>query len=112
MTAEAPAKPQYMRALDRANEVRLARADRKRWITAGKDRHLALVRALAVLGDIPWEMETCPVSVFLEALPRVGSSVMRQITREALLPEKKHLGAMTDRQRHQLAGELSRRFGA
>ena len=34
----APAGPQYMRALERANKVRLARADLKRRIATGESR--------------------------------------------------------------------------
>ena len=56
MTATfAPADPQYMRALQRANAVRLARAELKRRVAFGE------VDVAQVILDCPWEARTMAV---------------------------------------------------
>ncbi len=103
-------QPQHMVALARANKIRLARSNRKRWLNAGGDRHEAIRRALMVLSGIPWDMETCSIGKFLESIPRVGRTKMLNIVHDVLLNEHKNLGDMTARQRQQLADELRRRI--
>jgi hypothetical protein len=103
-------QPQYMVALARANKIRLARADRKRWLNAGGDLHEATRRALMVLSGIPWDMETCSVGKFLECIPRVGPIKVHDILKDVLISENRNLGDMTARQRQQLADELRRRI--
>ena len=52
----APATPQHMRALERANEVRLARAELKRRVAFGKidvaEVILGLARSAYVTGEV------------------------------------------------------------
>ena len=54
-TTFAPAGPQYMRALERANEVRLARAELKRRVAFGE------IDVAKVIVECPWETHTMAV---------------------------------------------------
>ena len=51
-----PAGPQHMRALERANQVRLARAELKRRVADGE------VDVAAVILDCPWEAQSMAIS--------------------------------------------------
>jgi hypothetical protein len=97
----APAGPQYMRALERANEVRLARAELKRRVAFGE------IDVAKVILDCPWETHTMAVSDLLISQRRWGQTRCRKML--ALLPvsDKKTVGSMTDRQRHALAAMLT-----
>src|ERR1022692_3939618 len=55
----APAGPQHMRALERANQVRLARAELKRRIAAGE------IAVAEVILECPWETESMAVADLL-----------------------------------------------
>ncbi len=90
-----------MRALERANEVRLARADLKRKVAAGA------VDVAAVVLDCPWEAESMAVSDLLTSQRRWGHTRCRKLLAQVPLSERKTLGSMTDRQRRQLAALLS-----
>jgi hypothetical protein len=93
----APAGPQYMRALERANQVRLARADLKRRVALGE----ADV-AEAIL-QCPWEAESMAVADLLMSQRRWGQTRCRKFLSQIPMSEKKTLGSMTDRQRQTLA---------
>jgi hypothetical protein len=92
---------QYMRALERANEVRLARAELKRKVAAG-----ALGAAEVVL-ECPWEAESMAVSDLLTSQRRWGHTRCRKLLAQVPLTERKTIGSMTDRQRRTLAALLS-----
>lgn len=110
MATVGKAVPQHMTALDRANKIRLARAETKRWLKADGDRKLGFDRAISLLGaELPDHMRTCSVADFLMALPRVGVAIMRKIIRELPIGERKRLDEMTARQRVALQRELRRR---
>jgi hypothetical protein len=97
----APAGPQYMRALERANQVRLARASLKRRIALGE------IRVAAVILDCPWEAESMAVADLLMSQRRWGQTRCRKFLAQLAMSEKKTVGSMTDRQRHTLAAMLT-----
>jgi len=92
---------QYMRALERANEVRLARAELKRKVAAGA------VSVAEIVLECPWEAESMAVSDLLTSQRRWGHTRCRKLLAQVPLTERKTLGSMTDRQRRTLAALLS-----
>ena len=103
--AMADAGPQHLRALERANRVRLARAALKRQVAAG-DRSVA-----EVIMASPWEAESMSVSELLMSQRRWGRTRCRRILLSLGLPENKQIGTMTERQRAALAAMLSVKVG-
>ena len=95
--------PQHMRALERANSVRLARAELKRAIARG-DRDAA-----EVVRDCPWETESMTLSELLTSQRRWGRTRARKFLMPLALNENKQLGTLTARQRRLLATELAQR---
>lgn len=105
--ARTPAEPaQHMRALARANQVRLARATLKREIAAGARSALEVVR------DCPWEARSMSISELLAAQRRWGKARSRKLVQLAGLKETKELGSMTERQRRVLAQALEAKASA
>jgi hypothetical protein len=96
----APA-PQHMRALARANEVRLARAELKRSIAHGE------VGVAEVVLTSPWEAESMTISDLLMSQRRWGITRCRKLLLGVPMSENKTVGSMTDRQRRALAAMLS-----
>jgi hypothetical protein len=92
--------PQHLRALQRANAVRLARADLKRRVAEGD------VSAAEVILSSPWEAESMTVSDLLTSQKRWGSTRCRKFLQCVLIPENKTIGSMTERQRRALAQML------
>lgn len=97
----APAGPQYMRALERANEVRLARADLKRRVAAGE------LTAAQVILDCPWEANSMAVADLLMSQRRWGQTRCRKFLVQIPMSERKTIGSMTERQRRTLAAMLT-----
>jgi len=97
----APAGPQYMRALERANQVRLARAELKRRVAVG-DADVA-----EVILECPWEAASMAVGDLLMSQRRWGQTRCRKFLAQVPLSEKKPIGSMTERQRRTLAALLS-----
>jgi len=97
----APAGPQYMRALERANQVRLARAGLKRRVALGE------VDVAAVILDCPWEADSMAVADLLMSQRRWGQTRCRKFLAQIAMSEKKTIGSMTDRQRRTLAAMLN-----
>jgi hypothetical protein len=97
----APAGPQYMRALERANKVRLARAELKRRVAIG-DADVA-----EVILECPWEAHSMAVADLLMSQRRWGQTRCRKFLAQLPMSEKKTVGSMTDRQRSALAAMLS-----
>jgi hypothetical protein len=97
----APAGPQYMRALERANQVRLARASLKRRIALGE------ISVAAVILECPWEAESMAVADLLMSQRRWGQTRCRKFLAQLSMSEKKTVGSMTDRQRRTLAAMLT-----
>jgi hypothetical protein len=98
-TATAPA-PQHMRALERANRVRLARAELKRLVGDGE------VSAADVVLDCPWEAQSMAIADLLTSQHRWGRTRCRRFLASIPLSETKTIGSMTERQRHALAAQL------
>ncbi|MET0557177.1 MAG: hypothetical protein ABW065_00700 [Solirubrobacterales bacterium] len=95
--------PQHMRALERANSVRLARAELKRAIARG-DREAA-----EVVEASPWETESMTIAELLTSQRRWGQTRARKFLMPLSLNENKQLGTLTSRQRRLLAAELAAR---
>ena len=93
--------PQHLQALQRANAVRLARAELKRRVAVGE------VSAADVILSSPWEADSMTVSDLLTSQRRWGSTRCRKFLQCLSIPENKTIGSMTDRQRRLLAALLS-----
>jgi hypothetical protein len=98
--------PQRQNALQRANEIRLARADLKRRITGGE------VSAAGVILEPPEEAETWPIGEVLMSQWGWGTTRMRKVLNRARIVETKPVGMLTDRQRRELASMLGTRTTA
>ena len=90
-----------MRALKRANEVRLARAELKRRVAVGE------IEAADVILDCPWEAQSMAVADLLMSQRRWGQTRCRKFLAQIPMSEKKTIGSMTDRQRRTLAAMLT-----
>ena len=99
-TATIAPGPQYMQALARANEVRLARAELKRRVASG-----AITVAEVLLGE-HWEAENMTISDLLMSQRRWGHTRCRKLLVQVPVPENKTVGSMTQRQRSALAALL------
>jgi hypothetical protein len=97
--ATAPA-PQHMRALARANEVRLARAELKRQVAEGE------LSVADVVLECPWEAESMAISDLLMSQHRWGHTRCRRFLGSVSMNETKTIGSMTVRQRRELVGRL------
>jgi hypothetical protein len=93
--------PQYLRALERANKVRLARAELKRRVATGETSVAEIVL------QCPWEAESMTVADLLVSQRRWGVSRCRKFLAQVPMSETKTVGTMTDRQRRTLAAMLS-----
>ena len=78
-----------MRALERANSVRLARAELKRAIARGD------MDASEVVRDCPWETESMTISELLTSQRRWGRTRARKFLMPLSLNENKQLGTLT-----------------
>ncbi len=96
----APAGPQHMRALERANKVRLARAGLKRGVAIGE------IDVAEVILDCRWETQSMAVGDLLMSQRRWGQTRCRKFLAQIPMSEKKTVGSLTDRQRRTLAAML------
>jgi hypothetical protein len=99
-TAMMTGGPQRLRALERANAIRLARAELKRRIADGE-----ISAAEVILACPP---ETCSWSLgdLLMSQRRWGSTRCRKFLGHNHIIETKPVGALTERQRRVLATQL------
>ena len=97
----APAGPQHMRALERANKVRLARAELKRRVATASSS------VAEVILECPWEAESMAVADLLMSQRRWGQTRCRKFLAQIPMSEKKTVGSMTERQRRTLAAMLT-----
>jgi hypothetical protein len=100
-TTVVSAGPQHMRALERANQVRLARAELKRRVAIGE------IEAADVILDSPWEAQSMAVADLLMSQRRWGQTRCRKLLYQIPMSEKKTIGSMTERQRCALAAILA-----
>jgi hypothetical protein len=101
--ATKPSEPQRLRALERANAIRLARADLKKRIAEGE------VTAAQIILDCPGEAERWTVSELLMSQRRWGIARCRKFLERNHISEIKPIGDLTDRQRRLLALQLRER---
>ena len=99
-TATKTPEPQRLRALERANEIRLARASLKRRIALGE------ASAAEVLLVCPEEALSWPIGELLTSQRRWGTTRCRKFLARNQLVETKPIGTLTDRQRRILAASL------
>jgi hypothetical protein len=92
-----PGRPQHMQALQRANEVRLARAELKRRVNEGE------ITVGEVVLQCPWEAASMSIADLLLSQRRWGNARCRKFLGGIGMPETKTIGSMTDRQRRALA---------
>jgi len=100
MTRERTAEPQRLRALERANEVRLARAELKRQIADGE------ASAAEIILKPPPEAISWAIGELLMSQRRWGNTRCRKFLMRLQILETKPLGALTPRQRGVLARAL------
>jgi hypothetical protein len=101
--AAPPTGPQHMRALERANKVRLARAELKRSVAVGA------IEVADVIRRCPWEADSMAVGDLLMSQRRWGQTRCRKFLAQISMSEKKTIGSMTERQRQTLIALLSDR---
>ena len=93
--------PQHMQALQRANLVRLARAELKRRIAVGE------LTAADVVRSNSWEVQTMAVAELLMSQRRWGHTRARRFLAGIPMAETKTIGSMTTRQRDTLTTLLA-----
>jgi hypothetical protein len=93
-------EPQRLRALERANAVRLARADLKRRIADGE------ASAAEVILEPPDEALSWAIGELLMSQRRWGATKCLKFLARYHISETKQVGALTERQRRLIAGEL------
>jgi hypothetical protein len=99
-TAIMTREPQRLRALERANEIRLARAELKRRIAGGH------VRVAEVILAPPCEAISWAIGDLLMSQRRWGTTRCRKFLVRNQINETKAVGALTERQRRLLAAQL------
>jgi hypothetical protein len=99
-TATMTPEPQRLRALERANEVRLARAELKRRIADGD------VSAAQVILANPPEASSWTVGELLMSQRRWGRTRCFKFLNRNQIGEMKPVGKLTERQRQMLADQL------
>lgn len=99
-TATMTPAPQRLRALERANAVRLARAELKRRIAEGE------LSAADVILYPPEEAHSWAICELLLSQRRWGTIKCRKFLSRYHISETKPVGTLTDRQRRLLAQEL------
>jgi hypothetical protein len=92
--------PQHLRALARANEIRLARAELKRRVLEHE------VSVAEIVLDPPAEAENMTVADLLMSQKRWGHTRCRKFLAAIPMSEAKTVGAMTERQRRAVAEAL------
>jgi hypothetical protein len=92
--------PQHLQALQRANRVRLARADLKRRIADGD------VTAGEVILTSPWEASSMAIGDVLMSQRRWGGTRCRKFLAMFRISETKTIGSLTERQRQAIAAQL------
>ena len=101
-TATIAPAPQHLQALQRANEVRLARAELKRRVAAGT------LGVGEVVLDCPWQAASMTVADLLMSQPRWGHTRCRKFLAAIPISEAKTVGSLTERQRRALVALLGK----
>jgi hypothetical protein len=93
--------PDRLVALERANEIRRARAQLKRRIGAGQ------LSVAEVILDPPVEAGRWPVAKLLASQRQWGAAKCRRFLAHNRISEVKPVGELTERQRRVLAAQLT-----
>jgi hypothetical protein len=93
--------PQRARALDRANQVRSARAVLKRRIASGD------LTAAEVILSHPWQIDRMPIAELLISQRQWGMGRCHRFLLGVTMHESKTIGSMTERQRIAVAALLT-----
>jgi hypothetical protein len=91
------APPQHVQALQRANEVRLARARLKRDVGRGA------ITVAEVIQNSPWEAASMTIAELLTSQHRWGTARCTKFLASIGMSETKTVESMTERQRSLLA---------
>ena len=95
------ARPQRMRALEHANQIRVARAELKRRVTQGE------LEVGEVILTRPWEAERMAVADLLASQRHWGQTRVRKFLASVPISEHKTIGSMTERQRRAVAARFT-----
>jgi hypothetical protein len=95
-------RPQHMRALESANEIRLGRAQFKRELKAGE---VCLTEVLKT--EIPFHLDSMLLEDLLRAVPRLNKPTAHKLLHKLPVGLTRTVGELTDRQRYKLAGLLA-----
>jgi hypothetical protein len=95
------AGPQRMRALERANQARYARAELKRRVAQGE------IEVAEVILTGPWEAKRMALADLLTSQRQWGHARMRKFLASVAISENKTIGSMTERQRRAVAARLT-----
>ncbi|UJA20109.1 hypothetical protein HJD18_07700 [Thermoleophilia bacterium SCSIO 60948] len=95
-------REQRMKALQRANEIRTARAQLKRDLKAGK------VQVEQLLLDPPEYLLSAKTIDMLLAVPKFGRVKANKILNNCRISPSKTIGGLSERQRGELVGLLRR----
>ena len=93
---------QRREALQRANQIRTARAALKRDLKAGR------ISIHALLLDPPEYLETAKVSELLLAVPKYGRVKVNKVLQQCRISPSKTIGGLSERQRTELVSLLRR----
>jgi len=102
-TTAAAVAPQCLRALEKANHVRLARAELKRRVRAGG------LAATEVVLTSPWQTRTMSVGELLMSQRGWGRVRTRRLLTSLAVPENKQIATLSERQRLAIAAVLTAR---
>ena len=102
--AQAPARSldQRMEALQRANDIRVRRAQLKRDLKDGR------VQIESILLDPPEYVSTAKVFDMLMAVPKFGRVKAARFLNQCRIRQSKTVGGLSDRQRAELIGLFHR----
>ena len=95
------AGPQRMRALERANQARFARAELKRRVAHGE------IEVAEVILTRPWEAERMAVADLLTSQRHWGHTRVRKFLASVAISENKTIESMTERQRQAVTARLT-----
>ena len=101
-TTPARSPEQRLRALEKANDVRRARAELKRELAAGR------IKLAQVLSDPPPSVRTARLRELLLAVPKFGPARVQRALAHCRIADAKTVAGLSDRQRSELI-ELLRR---
>jgi hypothetical protein len=101
-TAPGRSPEQRLRALAKANEVRVARAQLKRQVAAGR------IELAQVVADPPACAQTAKVRQLLLVVPRIGPARADRVLAHCRIAYAKTIGGLSDRQRAELVEMLGR----